>query len=411
MSHKNVVFLAHWSLAFVEEQFYALYSRLSDANQSSDTFIYFCQWNSREAVDYLVHQLFVDVETDKKWPKTVDLSDYPLSDNNNSSSSGSNVENKEASAKAADCHQLQGCTRENTLFVVQFNPRHLKFFLRSTGSRFAQRYAWWQIEQCSNKWFFNDSLYRRTVHGAVAVLEFSRFNKLDSLPDGMTMLYAPFSRSSKHLLYSREPQTQLDCWRRDNICRHQRRRLLQDNPSFASVMPKVCIGSISSNNNNDAVLLLGTCDVDRRRRFKKMCTVRGVQIVHPYKHSYLFGFERQQYIQQFSVAVNIHQYEPSALEQAKLYLLLVNGCETIVSEKSHSAAENAMIETTGKGRIVLADSMQGAAETLVATLLQRKQQSGENRGAGSTCSAEEQDKWHYSHFKRLSNKLKLLCNK
>src|ERR1700690_1799972 len=114
---KFVVFLTHWSIAFIEEQFYALYRRL--AIPDPQRFIYFAEWHNSAAVDHLL-SMFEPRNT------TYDKSFYPPTTTN------------------SPVHQLMQCNCDNTLFVIYFNPRHLAFFLRSTFNRFPRHYVWWQ---------------------------------------------------------------------------------------------------------------------------------------------------------------------------------------------------------------------------------------------------------------------------
>jgi len=113
-------------------------------------------------------------------------------------------------------------------------------------------------------------------------------------------------------------------------------------------------------------MLLGACDnVPRRRAFKQRCAQSGIDVWHPVEHNYLFGVERQQFIAKFvaacgnrqAVAVNVHQYELCALEQAKIYLLLANGCDVVVSERSRSSLDDALLETACHGRLLLVESV------------------------------------------------------
>jgi hypothetical protein len=281
-------------------------------------------------------------------------------------------------------HQLAHCTRDETLFVVYFNPRHLEFFLRSTGNRFPHRYVWWQVEQASNAFFFDNPLYRATIGKALALLEFSRFNCL-SIP--LPTLYTPFSRDPQHLLYTPGEQ-------RLHICDHQRRRLRQDNPHFTASRPAI-VGQ---------VLLLGTCETERRQEFKRLCEARGLMLEHPQSFNYLFGLDRQDYIAEFvqqcrgqAVAVNIHQYEHSMLEQAKIFLLLANGCDIVVSERSHAPAEDAMLAAVCGAALIFVDSLAEAVD--IVDRERHKARRAQVRGR------LENPAWHANHFRRLSAQL------
>jgi len=129
----NLVFLAHWSAAFVEEQFYALYlamsTQLAEESSTCLSVTYFCEWHNQCAVNHLIDCLFAPLDNNNTAAR--DTRHYPPTTSNDAH------------------HQLAHCTADNTLFVVYFPPRHLAFFLASTGNRFARRYVWWQAEQAS----------------------------------------------------------------------------------------------------------------------------------------------------------------------------------------------------------------------------------------------------------------------
>lgn len=333
---KNVVFLAHWSFAFVEEQFYAMFKQLRDANESSFNLIYFCEWNNGFAVDCLINHLFCGTTHVRHF------TNYPAVTTNNTT------------------HQLSNCTKEDTIFVLYFTPRHLQFFLQSTAQRFPKRYIWWQVEQSSNKSFFSDEKYCQVIRNALAIIEFSRSNGLDQFSNPRFQI--PFSR--ENLFYNDDDASPLTRMRLENICNHQKKRLLQDNPAF--------LHQNVIQFRQQSVLLLGTCEPRRRMHFKQMCLNRNINIVHPFQYYYYFGLERQKFICDFvrscanhlAIGVNIHQYENSVLEQAKIYLLLANGCDVVVSEKSRSLYENTHIKSVCGDRIILVDSFDDAVGTI-----------------------------------------------
>lgn len=338
----NVVFLAHWSAAFVEEQFYALYlamsTQLADETSTCLSVTYFCEWHNQCAINHLIDCLFAPLDNNNTAAR--DTRHYPPTTSNDAH------------------HQLAHCTADNTLFIVYFPPRHLAFFLASTGNRFARRYVWWQAEQASHPvWQRKNDIYCRVVRNALALLEFSRANILPQF--GGLRLFVPFSRNADDLKYD-AVATRLNAMRAANLCAHQRQRLIEDNPRFLAAQPP------SSVSNSVSVMLLGACDnVPRRRAFKEQCAKSGIDVWHPLEHNYLFGVERQQFIATFvaacgnrqAVAVNVHQYELCALEQAKIYLLLANGCDVVVSERSRSSLDDALLETACHGRLLLVDSV------------------------------------------------------
>jgi hypothetical protein len=326
----RLIFLTHWSCAFIEEQFYALYRRLNSRRNC----VYFTDWHNRAAVRHLL-SLF-EPTVAKNNMISYDNTFYPdiTTDSPN--------------------HQLVGCTHANSLFIVYFNPRSLAFFRRSINNRFPTRYVWWQVEQTSNAAFFSDATYWNTIRGACGVLNVSHFNDLPLLT--VPSWYAPFSRDAHLLQY-----TQDDGGARLALCQHQKKRLIQDNPQFAAALP--VLGDL---------LLLGSCDAPRRQEFKQLCVAHGLTLQHPYAFNYLFAHERQEFICEFvrrrhadgkqAVAVNVHQHQPAMLEQAKIYLLLANGCDIVVSECSRNAAEDALVMSACEGRLVLGASLADVAE-------------------------------------------------
>ncbi len=319
---KNVVFVAHWSLAFIEEQFYAFYKQLKDTNVNLNV-VYFCQWNNGAAVRYLVEQLFETKENLK--PLYTNFPPFTELEQN---------------------HSLISCIKENTVFVMQFNPVHLKFFLRATGNRFPINYIWWQIEQPSNNEFFNDILYLRTIANARFVIDF--------LPTENGLQRA-FSRDKELLLYDDVEQDRIK-----NIANHQSLRLVQDNPRFSRLT--------QPHYAHNQVLLLGTCDVLRRRFFRKICNEKGINVLHPHSYNYLFAKKRQDFIQGFvnschddgklAIAVNVHQYENSELEKAKLYLLLANNCDIVISEHSISKEDDLAEAQICNNRLFFVNNLQ-----------------------------------------------------
>ena len=308
---KNVVFLAHWSLAFIEEQFFALYKNICATNLINA--VYFCNWTDRQAVHYLIYFLFEQTETDV----LPTFENFPTFEK----------EQKQTS------HPLENFTINDTLFVIQFNPLHLKYFLKSTGGRFPKNYVWWQIEQTGNREFLKDQLYKATIERAKMIIDFNS-NALN---------HCPFSAANRLLSYENCDIQRL------KMIRHQKDRLIQDNPRFSK--------SIAGKQLKNSVLLLGTCDVLRRKFFKKLCQGK-IEIVHPREHNYVFAKEREEFIENFirqchmhsqlAISVNIHQYEESALEKAKIFLLLANGCDLVLSERSiHVDEEQSMQEICG----------------------------------------------------------------
>lgn len=350
---KNFVFLAHWSLAFVEEQFYALFRNFQKS--CTHNCIYFSEWNNSVAVNYLLHKLFHASDQATK----TDFSNYPDMNRNSDQQ-----------------HSLIHCAVEDTIFIVYFSPRHLEFFLQSSGNRFPQRYIWWQIEQATNTSFFNNRKYVACIQNSLAILEFSRANTVPNLHSHC--LFAPFSRDANDLKYSS------NCARAETICNHQKQRLLQDNPHFASV--------VKQKFQPRSVLLLGTCEKERRKTFVQLCNQINVTVLHPHRFNYYYGLERQEYIKEFinncahllSVAINIHQYENSVLEQAKIYLLLANGIDVVVSERSTSEFENAQIKAACGQRVVFVNSLQEAAE-IAAKMCCEKRLSAKTELRNSQC--------------------------
>jgi len=319
---KNVVFLAHWSLAFIEEQFYALFSKLK--NQASKCkFMYFCDWDNESAVRHLVENLFEQSELKPTY------NHFPPFDRN-----------------LFDQHPILQCTTQDTLFIVQFNPSHLRHFLAATGNRFPRRYYWWQIEQKSNQGFFSDNEYTQTISNAQGVLEFS---------DETAAFYCPFSCDTRLLLYTESE----DCLRIRNIAQHQALRQRQDNRRFANKKPPPP--------SQGQVLLLGTCEVLQRKFFKKLCDESDIPVLHPFSFNYLFALERQKWIQDFvkvchdcgkhAIAVNIHQYNDSHLETAKIFLLLANGCDVVLSERSVCPKLDTKMEKLCHPRLIFCESI------------------------------------------------------
>lgn len=321
---KNVVFLAHWSLAFIEEQFYALFSKFK--NQASKCkFIYFCDWDNESAVKHLVENLFEQSEIKPTY------NHFPPFDKN-----------------LFDQHPILQCTTQDTLFIVQFNPSHLRHFLAATGNRFPRRYYWWQIEQKSNHGFFSDNVYSQAISNAQGVLEFS---------DETATLYCPFICDTRLLLYDTESDDAGSRIR--NIAQHQALRQRQDNRRFVNKNPPPAL--------RNQVLLLGTCEVLQRQFFKKLCVESGIPVLHPFSFNYLFALERQKWIQDFvkvshdcgqqAIAVNIHQYNDSHLETGKIFLLLANGCDVVLSERSVCRQLDARIEKFCHPRLIFCDSI------------------------------------------------------
>ena len=329
---KNVVFLAHWSIAFIEEQFFAFYKQLQLT--TSKNVVYFCQWNNQFAVDYLVNHLFQSIS-----PLEPTFENFPASKNNNHK------------------HCLKQFDASETIFVVQFNPTHLKHFLKATGNRFPKNYIWWQIEQENNIEFFQDALYSKTIGDSILICDFSR-NQLKS-----NYLYTPFSRNSEYLLYD----AVRDKERIENIANYQTQRLIQDNPRFAKhLMPQP---------TKNSVILLGTCEVLQRRFFKKLCLEENISVLHPNSFHYLFALERQQFIQnfvdychkngKFAVAVNVHQYENSTLEKAKIYLLLTNNCDLVLSEHSNSLIDDSATDVSCNGQLQFVNSLREMVQKIL----------------------------------------------
>ena len=371
----HVVFLAHWSLAYIEEQFYALYTNLKNGLERRGVkSIYFCHWHDRRLVRQLF-DLFVTIGDDCEDSRAIDFANYPSN----------------AIVGEQQTVDLDECSADNTLFIVHFNPRHLTFFLQSNGHVFPAHYCWWQIEQASNSSFFQNSLYRDVLLRAKAHLQFSRTNVLEFYA-GRTF-YTPFSRTG--LLYDESDSfTQL---RLQNICNHQKQRLLQDNRAFRrhgfDTFQEMGVAAATKK-----VLLLGTCQPRRRAEFVRHCKRLGVTVVHPFEHNYLFGLERQDFIRQCRVAVNIHQYKHSCLEQAKLFLLIENGCQRILSEKSVSDIETQLVRLACKGYVEMHDTPQR-----IATVLAKDVRTDSRRKTSAEKIA--QPRWFSTHFDNVAHSL------
>jgi len=144
-----------------------------------------------------------------------------------------------------------------------------------------------------------------------------------------------------------------------NIAQHQSSRLIQDNPRFskrATPSPRI-----------NSVLLLGTCTVYRREFFVKLCAENGIEVLHPNSFNYLFALERQDFIQnfvtychsnnKFAIAVNVHQYPDSVLETAKIFLLLANKCDIVLSEHSKCTTQEKTIASAVNNRLEYCDTL------------------------------------------------------